>query len=67
MVRGLNRALDVVHMFEYTASGTMADPNGGVQKVDGRIIADLTVTEALANPYLIFPPPRELLQKSRRS
>lgn len=38
-------------------------PSRIVQKVDGRIIADLTVTEALANPYLIFPPPKELLQK----
>jgi hypothetical protein len=31
-----------------------------VQHVDGRVVADLTVTEALANPYLIFPPPKEL-------
>jgi hypothetical protein len=38
-------------------------PSQIVRKVDGRIVADLTVTEALANPYLIFPPPKELLQK----
>jgi hypothetical protein len=37
-------------------------PTRIVQKVDGRTIADLTVTEALANPYMIFPPPRELKQ-----
>jgi len=36
-------------------------PSHIVQKVDGRIAADLTVTEALANPYLIFPPPKELV------
>jgi hypothetical protein len=35
-------------------------PTRIVQKVDGRTIADLTVTEALANPYMIFPPPKEL-------
>ena len=34
-------------------------PSHIVQKVDGRIVADLTVTEALANPYLIYPPPKE--------
>jgi hypothetical protein len=38
-------------------------PSRIVQKVDGRVIADLTVTEALANPYLIFPAPRELRGK----
>jgi hypothetical protein len=38
-------------------------PTRIVQKVDGRVVADLTVTEALANPYLIFPPPKELVQK----
>ena len=37
-------------------------PTRIVQKVDGRTIADLTVTEALANPYMIFPPPKELKQ-----
>jgi len=37
MVRGLNRALDVVNMFEYTASGTMADPNGGGDNKVSRI------------------------------
>jgi hypothetical protein len=37
-------------------------PTRIVQKVDGRIIADLTVSEALANPYMIFPPPKELKQ-----
>ena len=37
-------------------------PTRIVQKVDGRTIADLTVTEALANPYMIFPPPKELRQ-----
>jgi hypothetical protein len=30
------------------------------QKIDGRAVADLTVTEALVNPYLIFPPPKEV-------
>jgi hypothetical protein len=38
-------------------------PSRIVQKVDGRVVADLTVTEALANPYLIFPPPKELVRK----
>jgi hypothetical protein len=38
-------------------------PSRIVQKIDGRVVADLTVTEALANPYLIFPPPKELQQK----
>ncbi len=38
-------------------------PSRIVQKVAGRVVANLTVTEALANPYLIFPPPKELLQK----
>lgn len=33
MVRGVNHSLTVVNMFEYTASGTMADPNGGQDKV----------------------------------
>jgi hypothetical protein len=37
-------------------------PTRIVQKVDSRTIADLTVTEALANPYMIFPPPKELKQ-----
>ena len=37
-------------------------PTRIVQKVDGRTIADLTVTEALANPYMIFPAPKELKQ-----
>jgi hypothetical protein len=37
-------------------------PTRIVQKVDGRTISDLTVTEALANPYMIFPPPKELKQ-----
>ena len=37
-------------------------PTRIVQKVDGRTIVDLTVTEALANPYMIFPPPKELKQ-----
>jgi hypothetical protein len=36
-------------------------PSRIVQKIDGRTVADLTVTEALANPYLIFPPPKEVL------
>jgi hypothetical protein len=35
-------------------------PSRIVQQIDGQVVADLTVTEALANPYLIFPPPREL-------
>jgi hypothetical protein len=35
-------------------------PSRIVQKIDGRVVADLAVTEALANPYLIFPPPKEL-------
>jgi hypothetical protein len=38
-------------------------PSRIVQKVDGRVVADLTVSEALANPYLIFPPPKELVGK----
>jgi hypothetical protein len=38
-------------------------PSHIVQKVDGRAVADLTVTDALANPYLVFPPPRELAQR----
>jgi hypothetical protein len=38
-------------------------PSHIVQKVDGRVVADLTVTDALANPYLIFPPPKQLVQK----
>ena len=33
MVRGANHALNIVNMFEYTASGTVADPNGGQDKV----------------------------------
>jgi hypothetical protein len=37
-------------------------PTRIVQKVDGRTIADLTVSEALANPYMIFSPPKELKQ-----
>ena len=37
-------------------------PTRIVQKVDGRTIVDLTVSEALANPYMIFPPPKELKQ-----
>src|SRR5215470_5669353 len=39
MVRGLNRALDVVNMFEFTASGTMADPHGGGDTKVSRITA----------------------------
>src|SRR5215469_13330123 len=39
MVRGLNRALDVVNMFEYTASGVMADPDGGATASVSRITA----------------------------
>jgi hypothetical protein len=38
-------------------------PSHIVQKVDGRTVADLAVTDALANPYLIFPPPKALVQK----
>jgi hypothetical protein len=38
-------------------------PSRIVQMVDGRTVADLTVTEALANPYLIFPPPKEVVQR----
>lgn len=34
-----------------------------VQKIDGRPLADLTVTESLANPYMVFPPPKELTQR----
>lgn len=33
------------------------------QKVDGRTVADLMVSDALVNPYLIFPPPKEVVQK----
>jgi hypothetical protein len=35
-------------------------PSRIIQRVDGRAVADLTVTEALANPYMIFPAPKEL-------
>lgn len=38
-------------------------PERIVQKVDGRVVAELTVTESLANPYMIFPPPKEVVQK----
>jgi hypothetical protein len=38
-------------------------PTRIVQKVDGRTVADLSVTDALANPYLVFPVPKEMLQK----
>jgi hypothetical protein len=38
-------------------------PSHIVQKVDGRTVADLTVTEALANPYMIFPTPKEVVQR----
>jgi hypothetical protein len=38
-------------------------PSRIVQKMDGKVVADLTVTEALANPNLIFPPPKEVSQK----
>ena len=31
-----------------------------VEKIDGREIANLTVSDSLANPYLIFPPPKEV-------
>jgi hypothetical protein len=37
-------------------------PTHIVNKVDGRTVADLTISEALANPYLIFPPPKELAE-----
>jgi hypothetical protein len=30
------------------------------EKIDGAPVAEFTVSEALANPYLIFPPPKEL-------
>jgi hypothetical protein len=35
-------------------------PSHFMQKIDGRVAADVTVTQASANPYLIFPPPKEL-------
>ena len=38
-------------------------PSRIVQMVDGRAVANLTVTQALANPYLIFPPPKEVVQR----
>ena len=38
-------------------------PTRIIQKIDGKVVTDLTVTEALANPYLIFPLPKELRQK----
>ncbi len=38
-------------------------PSSIVQKIDWHVAADLTVTEALANPHLIFPPPKELARK----
>jgi hypothetical protein len=31
-----------------------------VQEIDGRPFADLTVTDQLANPYMVFPVPKEL-------
>jgi len=31
-----------------------------VQYIDGRPFADLTVTDSLANPYMVFPVPKEL-------
>jgi hypothetical protein len=37
-------------------------PTRIVQKLDGRTVADLTVTDALANPYLVFPVPKEMLK-----
>lgn len=53
---------DYVDYKDFQDYGVMF-PTRIVQKVDGRVVADLTVTEALANPYLIFPPPKEILQK----
>jgi hypothetical protein len=44
---------------DYQDYGVMF-PSHIVQKIDGRVVADRTVTQALANPYLIFPPPKEL-------
>ena len=41
-------------------------PSRIVQKIDGRTVADLTVSEALANPYLVFPPPKELVKSPPR-
>ena len=38
-------------------------PTHIVQKIDGRAVADLTVTDALANPYLVYPVPKELTLK----
>jgi hypothetical protein len=38
-------------------------PSHIVQMLDGRVVADLTVTDALPNPYMVFPPPKELAQK----
>jgi hypothetical protein len=38
MVRGVTHSLDVVNMFEYTASGTVADPGGGQDKVSRIIV-----------------------------
>ena len=41
MVRGLNRALDIVNMFEFTANGTMSDPRGGAPYKVDRITASI--------------------------
>jgi hypothetical protein len=38
--------------------GSVVHRAGHCHKVDGRVVADLTVTEALASPYLVFPPRR---------
>ena len=35
-------------------------PSRITHKIDGAPVAEFTVSDALANPYLIFPPPKEL-------
>jgi hypothetical protein len=37
-------------------------PHSIIQKVDGEVVTDLTVTEHWIEPYLIFPPPKEIAQ-----
>ena len=41
MVRGLNRSLDVVNMFEFTANGMMSNPRGGAPYKVDRITASI--------------------------
>jgi len=42
-VRGVEHALNIVNMFEYTASGTMVIRNSGAPGKVNRITADMTM------------------------